>query len=146
VCLSVRHTPVDYCVETTRRIELELVFDIDVSCPRQYTVLYIQVSPKYTNFLEPYHILDLKNELVDHTTVYEPAHSLYLLLFQGSFLERGNPPQKITLSPQTASILCSRSFFDPFGRNSELQIYHRNFLLMDNKYRKSFLIKQSKDA
>jgi len=33
-----------------------------------------------------------------------------------------------------------------FRRDNELQIYHGNFILMDNKRRKLFIIKQSNDA
>jgi len=47
-----------------------------------------------------------------------------------------NPP------PETAAKLCGLNLF--FGRDSELQIYHGNLLLMDNKHRKLFVIKQSK--
>ena len=48
--------------------------------------------------------------------------------FQASFLEGENPPaQKTFSSPQTAAKLCALTFF---GRNNELQIYHRNFLLI----------------
>jgi len=38
--------------------------------------------------------------------------------------------------------LCALNLF--FDRDKELQIYHGNFLLMDNKHRKLFVIKQTK--
>ena len=41
-----------------------------------------------------------------------------------------------------AAKLCALNLF--FGRDNELQIYHGNLLLMDNKQRKLFVIKQSK--
>ena len=59
-------------------------------------------------------------------------------LFGGGIL----PPQKkLTASPQTAAKLCALNLF--FSRDSELQIYHGNSLLMDNKRRKLFANKQS---
>ena len=66
-------------------------------------------------------------------------------LFIPSILGGGNflpAPQKTYNSPSNGcQIVCSKSFFH---RDSELQIYHGNFLLMDNKLRKLFVIKQSK--
>ena len=53
-----------------------------------------------------------------------------------------NPPKKLTIPPSTAAKLCALNLF--FGRNSELQIHHGNFLLMDNKHRKLVVMKQSK--
>ena len=50
-------------------------------------------------------------------------------------------PPKHTIPPQTAAKLCALNLF--FCRYIELQIYHGNFLLMDNKHRKLFVIKQS---
>ena len=38
-------------------------------------------------------------------------------------------------------IMCSKYFF--FSWDNELQVYHGNFHFMDNKRRKSFVIKQS---
>jgi len=52
------------------------------------------------------------------------------------------PPKTLTIPLQTAAKLCALNLF--FGRDNELQIYHGNFLLMDNKHRKLFVIKQSK--
>jgi len=53
------------------------------------------------------------------------------------------PPQKkLTIPPNGCRIVCSESFL--FGRDNESQIYHGNFLLMDNKHWKLFVIKQSK--
>jgi len=46
------------------------------------------------------------------------------------------PPKKLTT--QTAAKLCALTLF--FGRDNQLQIYHGNFLLMDNKHRKLFVI------
>ena len=58
-------------------------------------------------------------------------------LFKGG----GIPPaKKLTIFPQTAAKLCALSFFRP---DSKLQIHHGNFLLMDNKHTKLFVIKQS---
>ena len=52
------------------------------------------------------------------------------------------PPPSNYNFPQMAGKLCALNLF--FGRDNELQIYHGNFLLMDNKHRKLFVIKQSK--
>ena len=53
------------------------------------------------------------------------------------------PPQKkIIISFKTAAKLCALDLF--FDQDSELQIYHGNFLLMHNKHRKLFVIKQPK--
>jgi len=58
-------------------------------------------------------------------------------------LSGGPPPQKnLQFPPIGCRIVCSESFL--FGRDNESQIYHGNFLLMDNKHRKLFVIKQSK--
>jgi len=72
--------------------------------------------------------------------------SLHQYLFPASFLEVGIPPSKNTQPPppETAAKLCGLNLF--FGRDSELQIYHGNLLLMDNKHRKLFVIKQSKGS
>jgi len=51
-------------------------------------------------------------------------------------------PKNLQFPPQTAAKLCALNVF--FGRDNELQIYHGNFLLMDNKHRQLFVIKQSK--
>ena len=53
------------------------------------------------------------------------------------------PPPKNLQFPQTAAKLCDLNLF--FGWD-EFQIYHGNFLLMDNKHRELFAIKQSKGA
>ena len=52
------------------------------------------------------------------------------------------PPPQNFQSPQTAAKLCALNLY--FCSDSELQIYYGNFLLMDNKRRKLFVIKQSK--
>ena len=62
-------------------------------------------------------------------------------LFHASFLGGMNPPKKAYNPPQTAAKLCVLIFF---RRDSELQIHHGKFLLIDNKQRKLFVIKQSK--
>jgi len=54
-----------------------------------------------------------------------------------------NSSPKLTIPP-TAAKLCALGLRVFFGRDNELQIYHENFLLMDIKYRKLFVIKQSK--
>ena len=51
-----------------------------------------------------------------------------------------SPPKKLTPPKNGCQIVYSRSFF---GRDNELQIYHGNVLLMDNKQRELFVIKQS---
>jgi len=63
--------------------------------------------------------------------------------YSGHFLEgRGIPlPQKTCNSPPAAAKLCALTMF--FGRGNELQIYHENCLLTDNKHRKLFVIKHS---
>jgi len=63
--------------------------------------------------------------------------------FQIFRAERIPPPKKNLQSPQTAAqIVSSMNLFS--SRDNDLQIYHGNFLLMDNKHRKLFVIKQSK--
>ena len=62
-------------------------------------------------------------------------------LSQASFGGGNPPPQKKTYNPLTVAKLCALNLF--FDQESELQICHGNCLLMDNKYRKSFVIKQS---
>ena len=62
----------------------------------------------------------------------------------GIFLGWGiSPPQKKNsqFPPNGCQIVCSKSFL---GRDNELQVYHGDFLLMDNKHRKLFVIKRSK--
>ena len=54
------------------------------------------------------------------------------------------PPEKNIISLQTAAKLCALDLF--FDRDSELQIYHGNFLLMHNRHRKLFVIKQPKGS
>ena len=57
-------------------------------------------------------------------------------LFQASFLSRVNFPPKLTIpSRQTDARLSALNLFF-FGWGNELQIYHGNFLLMDNRRRK----------
>ena len=65
---------------------------------------------------------------------------MYTVFIPGSFFLGGGSPQTYN-SPKRLPIMCSKSFF---GRDTELQIYHRNFLLIGNKHRKLFVIKQSK--
>jgi len=56
--------------------------------------------------------------------------------------EEISPPPKKTYNPPNGwQIVYSKSFF---RRGKELQIYHGNSLLMDNKHRKLFVTKQSK--
>jgi len=56
--------------------------------------------------------------------------------------ESPRSPKKLTI-PQTAAKLCAINIFFSDGAK-ELQIYHGNFLLMDNEHRKLFVTKQSK--
>ena len=62
-------------------------------------------------------------------------HCLFQASFLGGILQTYNSPSK------DCQIVCSKSFF---GWDNELQIYRGNFLLMDSKYRKLFVTKQSK--
>jgi len=64
---------------------------------------------------------------------------LYALFIPGTFLGGGDFPKKLTIPlPQTAAKLCA---VDLFGRDNKLQIYHENFLLMDNKQKKLLVTK-----
>jgi len=45
--------------------------------------------------------------------------------------------------PNGCQIVCSKSFSQP---DNELQLYHGNMLLIDNKNRKLFVIKQSREC
>ena len=62
------------------------------------------------------------------------------------FFFLGGVPQNLLFSlPQTAAKLCAVGVFYRPGRlDSELQIYHGNFLLAGNEHRKLFVTKQSK--
>jgi len=59
-----------------------------------------------------------------------------------SFGGGGISPKKLTIPLPKRLPNCVLRF----GRDSELQIYHGNFLLMDNKHRKLFVVKQLKGA
>jgi len=73
-------------------------------------------------------------------------HVCYTALFiPGIFWGGILPPPKKNLQfppPQVAAKLCALYLF--FGQDSELQILHGNFLLVDDKHRKLFAIKQPK--
>ena len=66
---------------------------------------------------------------------------MYTVFIPGSFFFGGGESPRLTIPPNGCQ-LCALSLF--FGRDTELQIYHRNFLLIGNKHRKLFVIKQSK--
>ena len=66
-----------------------------------------------------------------------PVPAAFIL---GIFLGRGFP--QTFHSPPKRLSNCAVNLF--FGRDNALQIYHGNFLLIGNKYRKSFVIKQPK--
>jgi len=72
------------------------------------------------------------------TSLNRTLRSILLCLFQAFFGGRGNPPKKTYIPLKRLRIECCF-----FGRDSELQICHRSFLLIDNKHRKLFTIKQS---
>ena len=67
--------------------------------------------------------------------IVRSVHSRHL------FVGVGNPQTYNPLQTADKLYMCSISFF---GRHNELQPYHEHFLLMDNKHRKLFVIKQSK--
>ena len=46
-------------------------------------------------------------------------------------------------TPNGSQIVCPESFF---GQDNELQIYSGNFILMDSKHRKLFVIKRSEEC
>ena len=52
------------------------------------------------------------------------------------------PPPKTYNIPQTAAKLCALNLF--FGLDNELQTCHGDFLLMDSKHGKLFVVEQSK--
>jgi len=63
-------------------------------------------------------------------------------VYSNIFFGEGNFPENLqSPSKKTAAKLCALNLFSA-GTN-ELQIYHGNFLLMDNKHRKLFVGKQS---
>jgi len=87
---------------------------------------------------------DLQPVNIGLFTSSRPSHGVAHIIETGSvycrhfFWGGGNSsPNRLPI------IVYSKSFF---GWDNELQIYHRNFLLMDNKHRKSFVIKQSKQC
>jgi len=54
----------------------------------------------------------------------------------------GNPPPKKLTIPQMAAKLCPLNvFFFVWDNKLGLRIYHGNYLIMDNKHRKPFVIK-----
>jgi len=58
----------------------------------------------------------------------------------GIFLGKGETPKKnLQFPPNGWQLVCCESIFRP---GTELQIYHENILLMDNKHGKLFVIKQ----
>ena len=75
-------------------------------------------KPRATLYVSRNLVYNCRNKLYHRST----ANGIY------------NPPKPLPM--------CALNIF--FGRVNELQIYHGNFLLMDNKHRKSFVIKQSK--
>ena len=73
-------------------------------------------------------------------------HAGHLVTVDGVYtrhlLWRGeSPPKELTVPQNGCQIVCFKSFFRSCN---ELQTYHGNFLLMDNKHRKLFVITQSK--
>ena len=68
---------------------------------------------------------------------------LWEFLFQTSFL-KSVPQKNLQFPPKWLPncVMCTLDLF--FGWYSELEIYHENFLLVDNKHRKLFVIQQSK--
>jgi len=77
------------------------------------------------------------------TTVYWQCCLVGQCLFQASFFWGGgvHPKNVQSPSPNGCQIVCSKSFSRP---DSELQIYHGNVLLIDNKHRQFFAIGQPK--
>jgi len=62
-----------------------------------------------------------------------------LFIFQAPFWGVGTFPKNLQFPrPQTAAKLCA---VDLFGRDNKLQIYHGNFLLMDDKHKKLLVTK-----
>jgi len=74
---------------------------------------------------------------VVYTTAREPTVHSTQLWGEGKF---PSSQKTYNLSPtQTVAKLCA---LNRFFSATELQIYHGNFLLMDNKHRKLFVVKQ----
>ena len=63
--------------------------------------------------------------------------------FQASFSRQFPHPKKLTIPPNGCQIVCSKSFF---STTNYRYISHGNFLLVDNKHKKLFVIKQSNGA
>ena len=75
--------------------------------------------------------------------VARPADWIIHCFVQASFFLGGNSPLKKTYnSPHQRLPNCALNLFWPGTINYKL--YHKNFLLMDNKHRKLFVTKQSK--
>jgi len=65
-------------------------------------------------------------------TAYKPypIACAYCVLSVYSSQFQGIPPsKKVAIPSNGCEIVCSKSFF---GQDNELQIYHENFLIMDN--------------
>jgi len=94
--------------------------------------------------------------IVDHSlSTLTKAPSLYMLcsavrvssVYSGHlifFFGGGSPKLTILPPPNGCQIVCCRVFYRPGRLDSELQIYHGNFLLAGNEHRKLFVTKQSK--
>jgi len=67
-------------------------------------------------------------ETQHHHYTTQPAFISAIFFFRADFLSQNLP------SPQTAAKLCALNHF--FGRDNELQTYHGNVILMDNKHSK----------
>ena len=80
--------------------------------------------------------------LSDSASTGAPYSEQQCLFHESSFFGGGDFLTKTCNPLQRLPNSVLQIFF--FGRDSELQIYHRNFLIVDNKHRKLFAIKQSK--
>jgi len=86
-----------------------------------------------------------------HVLLQNAAKKFYLKILNGYavfipgiifFFWGGGISPKNLQFPQTVAKLCALNLF--ISQGSELQIHDGNILLMDNKHRKLFVIKQSK--
>ena len=105
-----------------------------------------------TSQLSSYHTQDREvstsqNAVMLYGREIKARCSFHIAVFiPGNFWGEGDSPQRKTYnSPQTAAKLCALNVFF-FGRDSKLQIYHGNFLLMDNKQRKLFVTKNNRNG
>jgi len=125
---------------------VEVVLAVDPAERRSCVDTVRLVANRYRFHVRPVAVVERAFEQLQHQVAKEFrrwaasqrwAHATFI---PGIFLGEGFPPKKLAY-PKTAAKLCALNRFF-LGRDNELQLHHGNILLMDNKHRKLFVIKQ----